>query len=133
MDLFTHDVRHALRRLRRQPTITAAMVATLALGIGANTAVFSVINAVLLQPLPYPAPHELVMIHEKRPAEGVMANPVSPADFLDWVRLNTSFTAIAACNPSPVDLTGAGDPVQLTVGFVTARYFEVFQAKKWLV
>jgi predicted permease len=127
MDQFTHDVRYALRMLRKQPAITLTMVATLALGIGANTAVFSVINAVLLRALPYDHPDELVMIHEKRPAEGVMNNSVSPADFLDWEQLNQSFIAIAALSPEPVDLTGAGDPVQLTSGAVSARFFDVLQ------
>jgi putative ABC transport system permease protein len=126
MDIFTHDVRYALRMLLKQPAMTATMLATLALGIGANTAVFSVVRAVLLRPLPYSQPDQLVMVHEKRPAEGVMNNVVSPADFLDWARLNTSFSSIAAFTTSPADLTGVGDPVQLPVGSVTAGFFDVF-------
>ena len=126
MDLFSHDVRYALRLLLKQPAVTATMLATLALGIGANTAVFSVVHAVLLRNLPYPQPEQLVVVHEKRPAEGVMNNTVSPADFLDWARLNQSFASMAAFMATPADLTGAGDPAQLTVGGVTAGFFDVF-------
>ena len=68
MDIFTHDIRYAIRMLLKQPAITATMLLTLALGIGANTAVFSVIHAVLLRALPYPEPGQLVMVFEKRPA-----------------------------------------------------------------
>ena len=125
MDIFTHDIRYALRMLLKQPAVTFTMLATLALGIGANTAVFSVVHAVLLRSLPYPQPEQLVMVHEKRPAEGVMNNVVSPADFLDWARLNQSFVSIAAFSGGPVDLTGAGDPVQLPIGGVTAGFFDV--------
>jgi putative ABC transport system permease protein len=126
MDLFSHDFRYALRLLLKQPAVTAMMLLTLGLGIGANTAVFSVIHAVLLRALPYVEPDQLVMIHEKRMAEGVMNNPASPADFLDWARLNHSFASIAAYTETTADLTGVGDPVQLTVGGVTPAFFEVF-------
>lgn len=125
MDLISHDVRYALRMLMKQPAVTATMLLTLALGIGANTAVFSVVHAVLLRDLPYAQPEQLVMVHEKRPAEGVMNNVVSPADFLDWARLNQSFSSMAGFMASPADLTGAGDPVQLTVGSTTAGFFDV--------
>ena len=91
MDTLRHDVRYALRMLIRQPGMTATILLTLALGIGANTAVFSVVYAVLLRPLPYDNPDRLVMVWEKRTREGVNNNTVSPADYLDWARLNTSF------------------------------------------
>jgi predicted permease len=126
MDIFVHDLRYALRALRRQPVTTATMLLTLALGIGFNTAVFSVVNTVLLRPLPYPDPERLVLIFEKRPAEGAMENPVAPADFLDWARLNQSFTSIGAYSQGTGDLTGAGDPVQLQMGAVTGGWFDVF-------
>ena len=126
MDIFSHDVRYALRMLLKQPVVTATMLATLALGIGANTAVFSVVHAVLLRDLPYAQPAQLVMVHEKRAAEGLMRNPASPADFVDWERLNQSFSSMAAFMTSPVDVTGSGDPVQLVEGLATARFFDVF-------
>ncbi len=125
MDSFRYDLRHAWRVLARQPGMTATIVLTLALGIGANTAVFSVVHAVLLRPLPYPDPDQLVMVWEKRPAEGVMNNSVSPADFLDWARTSRSFTAMAALSGTTMDLTGSGDPVQLPAAGVTAAFFDV--------
>jgi putative ABC transport system permease protein len=129
MDLLSHDVRYALRLLFKQPAATMMMLATLALGIGANTAVFSVVHAVLLRALPYPEPDALVMVYEKRPAEGVMNNSVSPADYLDWQRLNQSFSSIASYSEATVDLTGAGDPVQLSAGGVTAGFFDVLRVR----
>jgi putative ABC transport system permease protein len=132
METLRHDLRHAWRMLVRQPGMTATILLTLALGIGANTAVFSVVNAVLLRPLPYLDPERLVMIWEKRPAEGVMNNSVSPADFLDWARLNTSFTAMAALNGATADLTGVGNPVQLSVAAVSAAFFDVLGVNPFL-
>ena len=86
MRALAHDFRHALRLLVRQPGITLISCLTLALGIGANAAIFSAVDAVLLRPLPWPEPDRLVMVWEKRPREGVMRNSVSPADYLDWKR-----------------------------------------------
>ena len=125
MDTLAHDVRFAIRTLIKQPAVTAAILVTLGLGIGANTAVFSVVHAVLLRSLPYPEPDQLVMIFEKRPAEGVMDNVVSPADYLDWARLSRSFSSMSAYQESTVDLTGAGDPVQLAAGAATPGFFDV--------
>ena len=125
MDTFSHDVRYAYRLFLRQPGTAATILLTLALGIGANTAVFSVVHAVLLRPLPYGNPDELVMVWEQRAAEGVDDNVVSPADFLDWARMNSSFTAMAGYTGGTADLTGAGEPVQLTIGGGTAAFFEV--------
>ena len=125
MDTLRHDLRHAWRLFVRQPGMTATILLTLALGIGANTAVFSVVNAVLLRPLPYPEPDRLVMVWEKRPAEGVMDNSVSPADFLDWARLNSSFSSMGALSGGTADLTGVGEPIQLTVAAVSAGFFDV--------
>ncbi len=125
MDLLSHDLRYAFRLLLKQPAVTGMMLLTLGLGIGANTAVFSVIHAVLLRALPYPEPDQLAMVYEKRAAEGVMNNSVSPADYLDWARLNQSFSSIASYNEGTADLTGAGEPVQLARGSVTAAFFDV--------
>jgi putative ABC transport system permease protein len=127
--VFRHDFRQAVRLLVRQPGITVIAVVTLALGIGANAAIFSAVDAVLLRALPWAEPDRLVMIWEKRPHEGVMNNNVAPADFLDWSRSATSFTAMAAYEGSPVDLTGVGDPVRLVAGAMSARFFDVFDVK----
>ena len=78
------DLRFALRQLLKNPGFTAVAVLTLALGIGATTAIFSVVHAVLLQPLPYPEPDRLVRIHETIPVRGVERVPVSVANYLDW-------------------------------------------------
>ena len=126
MDTWRYDLRNAVRAMTRQRGTTAIVVLTLALAIGANTAVFSAVHAVLLRPLPYADPDALVMIYEKRPIEGVMTNPVSPADYLDWARLNTSFSATAAFSEAAVDLTGAGDPERVPAGNVTTAFFETF-------
>ena len=125
LGIFEHDMRYAWRLLVRQPGAAAAIVVTLALGIGANSAVFSVVNAVLLRPLPYREPEALVMIWERRAAEGVDDNVVSPADFLDWARLNSSFEHMAAFSATSADLTGSGDPVQLAIAGVSASFFDV--------
>jgi predicted permease len=125
MDTLGHDFRHACRLMIRQPGISATILLTLALGIGANTAVFSVVHAVLLRPLPYADPDRLVMIWEKRPAEGVMNNVVSPADFLDWAKTSQSFTSMAAYSADTADLTGVGDPVQVPLAGVTSAFFDV--------
>lgn len=119
------DLRYAGRVLLKQPGVSAVAVLTLALGIGANSAIFSAVNAVLLRPLPYHEPEALVVVPEKRPKEGVFDNPVSPADFLDWSRMNGAFRHMAAVTSAPADLTGAGDPVRLPAGLVTPAFFEV--------
>ena len=122
---FQQDVRYALRLLLKQPGITAIAVLTLALGIGANTAIFSAVNAVLLRPLPYPNADRLVMLYEKRLKEGVIDNVVSPADFLDWSKMQHSFDGIAALTPTTVDLTGSGEPVRVFAGAVSPSFFDV--------
>ena len=113
MRTLRHDVRHAVRLSVRQPGVTLLVVLTLALGIGANTAIFSTVDAVLLRPLPYDEPDRLVMVWEKRAAEGVFDNVVAPADYVDWARMNTVFESMAALTSISADLTGSGEPVRL--------------------
>jgi putative ABC transport system permease protein len=129
MSAFAHDLRHALRLLVRQPGITVIAVLTLALGIGANAAIFSAVDAVLLRPLPWPEPDRMVMIWEKRPQEGVMNNSVAPADYVDWSKSATSFAAMSGYTTAAADLTGQGEPVRLTAGAVSAAFTEVFGVK----
>jgi putative ABC transport system permease protein len=125
MRAFRQDIRYAFRMLIAHPGTTVVAVLTLALGIGANTAIFSAVNAVLLRPLPYPEPDRLVMIWEKRAREGVLDNVVAPADYLDWEQQQRSFEAIAGMTVATVDLTGAGEPARLFAGTVGSAFFDV--------
>jgi putative ABC transport system permease protein len=129
---FQQDIKHAFRVLVRQPGVTIVAILTLALGIGANSAIFSAVNAVLLRPLPYDDPDRLVTLWEKRPAEGVMDMVVSPADFADWSKMATSFESMAAMSVVPADLTGVGEPVRLFVGAVTTQFFDVLRVNPML-
>ena len=117
------DIRYALRMLAKNPGVSAIALLTLALGIGANTAIFSVVSAVLLQPLPYNAPDRLVSLWENVPEHGRWR--VAPANFFDWKKQNTVFTDVTAFGASTLTLTGDGDPEQLSGTAVTAGYFEV--------
>ena len=119
------DVLYALRLFGREPGATLIAILTLALGIGANAAMFSAVHAILLRELPYPDPDRLVMIWEKRAAEGVLDNVVSPADFLDWSRMNGAFERVAALDPVTVDMTGTREPVRIRAGTVSPGFFEV--------
>ena len=119
------DVRYASRMLIRQPAITAVAVVTLAIGIGANAAMLSAVDVLLRRPLPYHDPDRLVMIWEKRQAEGVFDNVVAPADYLDWERMNTVFESIAASANAAFDLTGTGEPVRLVGAGVSPSFFDL--------
>ena len=117
------DIRHALRRLRKTPAFTTTAVATIALAIGANTAVFSVVYAALLRPLPYPEADRIVgVLAEFRGARWV----ASPPDFVDWRAQSRSFEAMAAINAYPRTLTGVGDPQAIPAASVTGDFFSVF-------
>jgi predicted permease len=115
------DVRYALRVLRKSPGFTAVAVLTLALGIGANTSLFSVVNGVLLNPLPYPHPDQVVTMVDWFPGYG--ESSISYPDFLDWVRLNHAFSSLAAYRRDSFNLTGQGDAEQVTAMDVSASFF----------
>ena len=117
-------MRYALRTLLRSPGFTIVALLTLALGIGANTAIFSFVNGVLLRPLPYPDPHQIVMVWEK-PPEG-HRNGISTLNFLDWKNQNNVFQYMAAKRYGSITLTGSGEPAQLGAASVSAPYFDVF-------
>src|SRR5215210_4153778 len=104
MRILLQDLRYGFRMLLKNPGFTFIAVAALALGIGANTAIFSAVNAVLLRPLPYANADRLVMLYEKRLKEGVLDNVVSPADFIDWSKMNVAFDGIAGFTATTVDL-----------------------------
>ena len=124
-DVLTKDIRYAVRGLFKRPGFTAIVVITLALGIGTNTAIFSVVNAVLLRPLPYPNSDQLVMIWGEQ-TRGVHKLSASPQEFLDYRDRNHSFSAIATYTFMGRDLTGgAGDPERVETAKVTAQFFSV--------
>ena len=122
MDVIIRDLRIAARALRRNLGFTAVAVLTLALGIGANTAIFSAVRAVLLRPLPYPAPDRLVRVYSFHNGDRWTA---SPPDYVDWRRDNGVFTDMAAFNDATLALSGEGDPEQVEAATVTASFFPV--------
>ena len=125
MDALLWDLRYALRQLRRSPTFTLAAIACLALGIGANTAIFTVINAVLVRPLPYPAPERLVMLFEAAKGDAADRNTVSPANFLDWRAQSRRPRGSAAIYDQGVNLTGHGEPAEVPAELASADLFRV--------
>jgi putative ABC transport system permease protein len=117
------DIRYGLRGLRRNPGFAAVAIITLAMGIGATAAIFSFVNAVLLKPLPYPHPEQIVSVGEKLP-DG-FSNPISTLNFLDWERQNRCFEYLAALAFDKVTLTGSDRPQEVKVHRVSASYFKV--------
>jgi len=118
-----NSLRYAFRMLMKNPGVSLITVITLALGIGANTAIFSVVNGVLLRPLPYKDPERLVALWENVPTHGRWR--ASPANFFDWKKQSTSFEGMAAYGGSAATLTGQGDPEQLLGTVVSSGYFGV--------
>jgi len=123
MNTLFQDLQYGLRMLAKHKSVTAIAVLTLALGIGANTAIFSVVNAVLLNPLPYRNPDRLVSLWENVPEHGRWR--AAPANFFDWKKQNTVFEDVAAFGQGSMALTGNGEPEQLTGGRVSSGYFGV--------
>jgi putative ABC transport system permease protein len=117
------DIRYGVRMLTKNPGVSAIAVLTLALGIGANTAIFSVVSAVLLNPLPYKDPDRLVSLWENVPQHGRWR--AAPANFFDWKKQNTVFEDVASFGGSTMTLTGDGDPQQLVGTRVSDSYFNV--------
>src|SRR5882724_5572624 len=130
METLLRDIRYGVRSLLKRPGFTAIALIALALGIGANTAIFSLVNAVLLRPLPFAEPDRLVWIWGNIRNGGNRAS-VSPLDFLDYRKQNTTFEEFAASFgvPLPLNLTGSGEPERLTAAGVTGNYFKALGAK----
>ena len=116
------DLRYALRALRKSPGFTAVALLTLALGIGANSAIFSVVNGVLLRPLPYREPERLVVVNHSYPSLKLEAS-VSAAGFVDYRDRARSFRGVAAHTWWQPNLTGRGDPERVSGGRVSGQYF----------
>ena len=121
MTILLQDLRYALRMLLKSPGFTAIAVLTLALGIGANTTLFSVINGVLLNPLPYASPGRLVAMYEKN--AGLDRAPISYLNFLDWERASQTFTSMAIYHHEDFNLTGTAKPERLNGLMVSAAFF----------
>ena len=121
------DIAYGLRTLRRAPTFTITAILTIALGVGANTAIFSVVHGIVFKPLPFANPDQLVRVWSANPGSGARQASVSPVDLDDWRSQKTQFTDIGgwwfADGGSGVDLTGAGDPQRLSVAFVSPGFF----------
>ena len=122
MDTLLQDLRYSFRRLGKSPAFTTIVVLTLALGIGANTAIFSAVNAILLRPLPYHEPDRLVTVQHVYPSLDLEAG-VSPPGFRDYAERARSFESMAVETGWAANLTGTGEPVRLQGARVTGRFF----------
>ena len=118
-----HDLRYAARIQRKNPAFTVIAIIALALGIGANTAIFSVVNTVLLRPLPYKDPERLVMVWEEATKQGYPRDTPAAANFVDWRDQNQVFEGMAAIVDESFNLTGAGEPERLEGRRVSANLF----------
>jgi predicted permease len=121
----TQDICYALRVLAKNPAFTFIAVFALALGIGANSAIFSVVDTVLLRPLPFKHPEQLVMVWENAAHMGFPRNTPSPANYLDWQKQTQSFTGMAAMAERSFNLTGVGEPERLEGRRVSSNLFEL--------
>jgi len=127
MEAFVKDLRYGLRMMAQNPAWTAVAVVTLALGIGANTTLFSVVNGVLLNPLPYPQPDRLIALYSRTSDSPRWS--ISYPNFLDWVRDNRSFSALAGYRSEDYNLTGMGEPERLPGEMVSATFFLLLGVK----
>lgn len=128
METLFKDIRYGIRSLLKHPGLSAIAVITLALGIGANTAMFSVINAVLLRPLPYQEPERLVTIWEESPERDLYEMPVSYANMRDWIDQTQTLQQISAYTFTNLNLTGAGEPARLSTIRCSANLFSMIGA-----
>ena len=129
IETFFQDARYALRMLRKNPGFTAVAVLTLALGIGANTAIFSVVYAVLLKPLPYANPNQLVSAFAANTQEGVPEDGTSYPNFEEWRAQNHVFSELATIDFHQLTLTGRGEPSEVDTSIVTPEHFAVLDVK----
>src|SRR5882724_6591182 len=125
MDTLVHDIRYAFRMLQRNRAFALVAILTLALGIGANTAIFTVVDGVVLKPLPYPDPDRLLTLWERSRTDGLQST-VAPANFYDWREQSLSFGKMAAIDPYPdFILNGSGEAQRLSGADVSAEFFSL--------
>jgi putative ABC transport system permease protein len=125
MDALIQDFRYSLRRLLKRPGFAFVVIATLGLGIGANTAIFSVVKSVLLAPLPYPAPDRVMMVWETKPALGRDRNVVNPQNYFDWRERNTTFQDLGLYTWITMTLTGGGHPEHVMGRAITPNVLDI--------
>src|ERR1044071_1559589 len=121
METLTKDLRYAVRMLLKGRMVTVIALLALTLGIGANTAIFSVINAVLIKPLPYPQPEQLVRVYEKSPQFEQMS--VSYPNFIDWQRESHAFARMAVYRQQQFNITGGREPERVNGRLISADFF----------
>ena len=129
MATLAHDLRYAVRVLRKNTGFATVALLVLALGIGANTAIFTVVNSVLLRPLPFPDSDRLAAVWEDASTVGFPQNTPAPANFMDWKRQNQVFEDMAAIRNGAASLTGAGEPELVLSAQVTPNLFAVLEVK----
>jgi predicted permease len=132
MDALFADLRYGLRLFRKSPVFSFVAAGTLALGIGANTVIFSKVDAVLIRALPYDDPDRVIVLWEDASRAGFAKNTPAPANFIDWRRLNRSFVDMAATRGATASLTGDGVPEQILGRATTANFFSVLGARPQL-
>jgi len=132
METLIKDLKYGVRGLLKRPGFTIIALITLALGIGANTAIFSVVNAVLLRPLPFHNPEQLVIVWEDATFAGFPRNTPAPANYVDWKTQNQSFADMAASYETSFNITGDGEPERVQAYSVSANYFPLFEVQPLL-
>jgi len=126
------DLRYGIRTLAKNPGFTVVVVLTLALGIGASTAIFSVVDAVLLRALPYPQSDRLFTVYQTLSQDPAQNAGVSYPNYLDWTQQNQVFDSIAAVRGNVLALSGQGEPTYIQTGSVTSNYFDVLRVRPLL-
>ncbi|MCW5964363.1 MAG: ABC transporter permease [Bryobacterales bacterium] len=129
IEAWVRDLRLGGRTMVRRPGFAAIVVATLGLGIGATTTVFSLVDSVLLRPLPYPESERLVAVFETKPSDSLARTPVSPGRLADWQELNQSFETLAGSRMDVLTDTSGADAARLPAAFVSPRFFEVLRTE----
>lgn len=128
-ELLWQDLGWTQRSLRRSPTFTLTAIVVAAIGIGANTAAFTLLDHVLLRPLPFPDPDQLVVLYQTQVNRGNARTPTSPANFFDWQSASKSFEAIGAYTTAPVNLSGQGEPQRLEGVSTSAEVFKILNVQ----
>lgn len=129
MGIFWQDLQYGARMLRKSPAFTLVAIVTLALGIGANSAIFSLVNAVVLRPMPFPNPRQLVIVWETDANRKIIRGTAPPADFLDWRSQNQVFQGMAAYELWLSTMTGGSQPEQLWGAHVSPSFFSMLGVK----